>query len=69
MREVSINYINFDVFGRLTSQRELETMRRDAASYQREIELLKGQFDSKDTVIASKEEIISLLRGGYNRPN
>jgi transcriptional regulator with XRE-family HTH domain len=43
-------------------QRELEAVKRDAASYQREIRLLEGQL--KD-----KEEIITLLRGGYNRPN
>lgn len=43
-------------------QRDLEAMRKDAAAYQREIALLQGQL--KD-----KEEIITLLRGGYNRPN
>lgn len=43
-------------------QRELEAMKRDATSYQREIELLKGQLEDKN-------EIITLLRGGYNRPN
>jgi hypothetical protein len=43
-------------------QRELEAMKRDAASYQREIELLKGQLEDKN-------EIIILLRGGYNRTN
>lgn len=41
-------------------QRELEAMKRDAVSYQREIELLKGQLEDKN-------EIITLLRG-YNRP-
>jgi transcriptional regulator with XRE-family HTH domain len=43
-------------------QRELEAVKRDAASYQREIELLKGQLEDKN-------EIITLLRGGYNRSN
>lgn len=43
-------------------QRELEAVKRDAASYQREIELLKGQLEDKN-------EIIILLRGGYNRSN
>lgn len=43
-------------------QRELEATRRDAAGYQREIELLKGQM-------ADKNEIITLLRGGSHRPN
>lgn len=43
-------------------RRDLDATRRDAAAYQREIALLQGQL--KD-----KEEIITLLRGGYNRPN
>jgi len=43
-------------------KRDLEASRKDAAAYQREIALLQGQL--KD-----KEEIITLLRGGYNRPN
>lgn len=43
-------------------KRDLEATRKDAAAYQREIALLQGQL--KD-----KEEIITLLRGGYNRPN
>jgi hypothetical protein len=43
-------------------QRDLEASRKDAAAYQREIALLQGQL--KD-----KEEIITLLRGSYNRPN
>jgi transcriptional regulator with XRE-family HTH domain len=43
-------------------KRDLEATRKDAAAYQREIVLLQGQL--KD-----KEEIITLLRGGYNRPN
>ncbi len=50
-------------------QRELENMRRDAASYQREIELLKGQLEAKDHLIASKDELLNFLRGGFNRPN
>jgi transcriptional regulator with XRE-family HTH domain len=42
--------------------RDLDATRKDAAAYQREIALLQGQL--KD-----KEEIISLLRASYNRPN
>jgi transcriptional regulator with XRE-family HTH domain len=33
------------------------------------LEASQGLVAAKDAVIASKEEIISLLRGGYNRPN
>jgi hypothetical protein len=43
-------------------QRELEIMKRDAASYQREIELLKGQLEDKN-------EIITLLRANNSRLN
>lgn len=50
-------------------QRELENMRRDAASYQREIELLNGQLSAKDALIAAKDETITLLRASYNRSN
>lgn len=50
-------------------QRELDTARRDAAAYQREIELLKGQLETKDNLIASKDELLNFLRGGFNRPN
>jgi len=47
---------------------------RDA--YKEQVEQLRSQLADKDKLIASqevtiasKEEIISLLRGGYNRPN
>lgn len=43
-------------------QRDLEASKKEAAAYQREIALLEGQL--KD-----KEEIITLLRATYNRPN
>jgi transcriptional regulator with XRE-family HTH domain len=60
----TINNISLD-----DCKRELEAVRRDAASYQREIELLKGQLDSKDALIAAKEEMLVLLRSQFNRPN
>jgi hypothetical protein len=57
-------------------QLELEQHKRDVAALRGENEQLKQQVAAKDAllasqevVIASKEEIISLLRGGYNRPN
>ena len=36
---------------------------------QREIELLTGQLELKDTIIKGKDEMLDLLRGGFNRPN
>lgn len=57
-------------------QLELEQHKRDLANLRAELEKAQQQIasqaallESKDIVIASKEEIISLLRGGYNRPN
>jgi hypothetical protein len=50
-------------------QQELEQTKRDLASLQREIELLTGQLQTKDALIASKEETIDLLKAAFNRPN
>jgi len=50
-------------------QQELEQTKRDLASLQREIELLTGQLQTKDALIASKEETIDLLKTAFNRPN
>jgi len=38
-------------------------------SANKEIALLREQLAMKDQLIAAKEEMLSLLRGGYNRPN
>lgn len=57
-------------------QLELEQHKRDVAALRGENEQLKQQvasqaalLESKDALLASRDEIISLLRGGYNRPN
>jgi hypothetical protein len=57
-------------------QLELEQHKRDLATSRGELEQLRQQvaaqaalLETKDALLASKEEIISLLRGGYNRPN
>lgn len=50
-------------------QQELEQTKRDLAALQREIELLTGQLQTKDALIASKEETIDLLKAAFNRPN
>jgi ElaB/YqjD/DUF883 family membrane-anchored ribosome-binding protein len=56
-------------------QLELEQHKRDLAASRGEVEQLRQQvasqaalLETKDTLLASKDEIISLLRGGYNRP-
>jgi len=55
---------------------EIEQCKRDVAAIQAENEKLQQQIASRaallisqEVVTASKEEIISQLRGGYNRPN
>lgn len=55
---------------------ELEQYKRDLANMRAELEKAQQQVADRDRLIASqeatiasKEEIISLLRGGYNRPN
>jgi hypothetical protein len=50
-------------------QQELEQTKRNLAALQREIELLTGQLQTKDALIASKEETIDLLKAAFNRPN
>jgi hypothetical protein len=57
-------------------QLELEQHKRDLANLRAELEKAQQQIasqaallDSKDALLASRDEIISLLRGGYNRPN
>ncbi|WP_201980413.1 hypothetical protein [Hymenobacter rubidus] len=57
-------------------QLELEQHKRDLAGVRAENEQLRQQvaaqaalLESKDALIAAKDETISLLRGGYNRPN
>jgi hypothetical protein len=57
-------------------QLELEQHKRDLANLRAELEKAQQQVADRDKLIASqevtiasKEEIITLLRGGYNRPN
>lgn len=57
-------------------QLELEQNKRELASIRAELEKAQQQIaaqaallESKDALIESYKETISLLRGGYNRPN
>lgn len=50
-------------------QQELELTKRTAADLQKENEFLRAQLDTKDALIASKEETIELLKAAFNRPN
>jgi hypothetical protein len=50
-------------------QQELEQTKRTAADLQKENEFLRAQLDTKDALIASKEETIDLLKAALNRTN
>jgi hypothetical protein len=48
---------------------ELEDCKRGLNEAQREIEYLRGQLKMQETVLAAKDETITLLRASFNRPN
>jgi hypothetical protein len=47
----------------------LPACEKENAHLRTQIELLKGQLESKDALIAAKDEMLNFLRGGFNRPN
>jgi hypothetical protein len=47
----------------------LADCQNDLEKAQREIEYLRGQLQMQETVLAAKEETITLLRASFNRPN
>lgn len=47
----------------------LADCKTDLERAQREIEYLRGQLLMQETVLAAKEETITLLRASFNRPN
>jgi hypothetical protein len=49
-------------------EKERDTLRIQFDNAQREIELLTGQLQTKDALIASKEETIEVLKAAFNRP-
>jgi hypothetical protein len=60
----------------ITNTVKLEQCHRDLASSKKDVEHLQAQLAAKDDLIASKDalialqaETLSLLRGGYTRPN
>jgi hypothetical protein len=48
---------------------ELEDCKRGLNEAQREIEYLRGQLKMQESVLAAKDETITLLRASFNRPN
>lgn len=53
----------------VTNNVKLESCQRDLATAQKEIEHLQVQLRMQETVLAAKEETITLLRASFNRPN
>jgi len=47
----------------------LADCKNDLDKAQREIEYLRGQLKMQETVLAAKDETITLLRASFNRPN
>jgi len=50
-------------------ERERDMLRAERDGLTKQIELLAGQIQTKDALIASKEETIDLLKAAFNRPN
>ncbi|MDO7853184.1 hypothetical protein [Hymenobacter convexus] len=47
----------------------LSECERERDAYKAEVEFLRQQLSMKDQLIAAKEEMLSLLRSQFNRPN
>ena len=50
-------------------ERERDMLRVERDGLVKQVELLTGQLQTKDALIASKEETIELLKATFNRPN
>jgi hypothetical protein len=50
-------------------ERERDMLRAERDGLTKQIELLTGQLQTKDALIASKEETIDLLKAAFKRPN
>ncbi|TGE26916.1 hypothetical protein [Hymenobacter metallicola] len=50
-------------------EKERDTYRAERDLARQEAQSLREQLALKDALIAAKDEMLVLLRGGYNRPN
>lgn len=50
-------------------EKERDTYKRESDDLRAHLETQKHLLDTKDALIASKEELLGFLRGGFNRPN
>lgn len=56
-------------YGLSDCEKERDGLRAERDSLTKQVELLHGQLQTKDALIASKEETIDLLKAAFNRPN
>ncbi|MGI4733837.1 MAG: hypothetical protein ACRYG7_01520 [Janthinobacterium lividum] len=56
-------------YGLSDCEKERDGLRAERDSLAKQVELLHGQLQTKDALIASKEETIDLLKAAFNRPN
>ncbi len=50
-------------------EKERDSLRAERDSLLKQVELLNGQLQMQKTIIEGKDQILDLLRGGFNRPN
>jgi hypothetical protein len=50
-------------------EKERDILRAERDSLAKQLELLNGHIKMQDTIIKGKDEMLDLLRGGFNRPN
>ena len=50
-------------------EKERDNYKTERDQARREIELLNGQLQMQATIIEGKDQMLDLLRGGFNRPN
>ncbi len=50
-------------------EKERDAFKAERDSLAKQLELLQGQLQMQATIIEGKDQMLDLLRGGFNRPN
>lgn len=50
-------------------EKERDSLRAERDSLTKQVELLNGQLQMQKTIIEGKDQMLDLLKGGFNRPN
>ncbi|GAB3638254.1 hypothetical protein GCM10027422_38440 [Hymenobacter arcticus] len=50
-------------------EKERDSLRAERDSLAKQVELLNGQLQMQKTIIEGKDQMLDLLKGGFNRPN